>query len=481
MGSAVMDQVAEARQAVQEARDQEGADGGAAAGRTREGQQATDSVQQQRDAGVPRGGRLDGRQVESRLAEQAPRGLHQTGRLPPRTASVVQRLVEEEEELWRTHVEWRRKVHDVMGKLKGVTEEVIRTAPANSRIRKLARVELKTLQRLMECEEHEEARERMQREEAAQRVMRVAESTGEAEEEWTAALQSRAGTAAGGRLPPQGAAEATEEVAGREPQASAGYTPRQQIRRMLQQRQEMADAVEHEEESADTGKQDAEYPQEEQDTDPAVQLQFEQLQQDVRNASMLEMVTVGLREMQEQLKQRSEWAVQRERAAQATADAEHATARNTTGTAVDSAGAEAAAVGPEGPEAGRYSPETPPHAYSPVTLSYSSDAEQTGADAEQAAEVEQMYSEILRSTQNTGSGRQQQMAVARQPGYYGPQPGQSVARATAGGSRRQRAPPRHSEQDSREVAAAAKEQRRGRIWQGVDTGDSRVAEEQESI
>ena len=54
-----------------------------------------------------------------------------------------------------------------------------------------------------------------------------------------------------------------------------------------------------------------------------------------------------------------------------------------------------------------------------------------------------MYSEILRSTQNTGSGRQQQMAVARQPGYYGPQPGQShgAARATAGGSRRQRAPP----------------------------------------
>ena len=223
--------------------------------------------------------------------------------------------------------------------------------------------------------------------------------------------------------------------------------------------------MEHEEESADTGKQDAEYPQEEQDTDPAVQLQFEQLQQDVRNASMLEMVTVGLREMQEQLKQRSEWAVQRERAAQATADAEHATARNTTGTAVDSAGAEAAAVGPEGPEAGRYSPETPPHAYSPVTLSYSSDAEQTGADAEQAAEVEQMYSEILRSTQDTGSGRQQQMAVARQPGYYGPQPGQSAARATAGGSRRQRAPPQAAaERGSREVAAAAKEQRRGRIW-----------------
>jgi hypothetical protein len=56
----------------------------------------------------------------------------------------VQRLGEEEE-LWRVHIEWRRKVHAVMGKLEGVTREVIRTAPANSQIRKLARVELKTL------------------------------------------------------------------------------------------------------------------------------------------------------------------------------------------------------------------------------------------------------------------------------------------------------------------------------------------------
>ena len=125
---------------------------------------------------------------------------------------------------------------------------------------------------------------------------------------------------------------------------------------MLQQsmqgsgREETADAVEPEEEPADTGKQDAVYPQEEQDTDPAVQLQFEQLQQDMRNAAMMEVVTVGLREMQEQLKQRSEWAVQRERAAQATAAA--------------------------------------------------------GADAEQAAEVEQMYREILQNTQDIGSGRQ---------------------------------------------------------------------------
>ena len=75
-------------------------------------------------------------------------------------------------------------------------------------------MQLKTLQRLMECEENAEARERVQREEAAQRVMRVAGATGEAEEEWTAALQSRAGMAAGGRLHPQSSAEATEEATG---------------------------------------------------------------------------------------------------------------------------------------------------------------------------------------------------------------------------------------------------------------------------
>ena len=54
----------------------------------------------------------------------------------------------------------------------------------------------------MEYEERAEKREWMQREEAAKKVMKVAESTGEAEEEWAAALQSREDTSAGGRLPP---------------------------------------------------------------------------------------------------------------------------------------------------------------------------------------------------------------------------------------------------------------------------------------
>ena len=292
--------------------------------------------------------------------------------MPPQTTGVVQRLVEEEEELSRTHVEWRQKVHSAMEKLKVVTEEVIDTAPANSQTRKKARMQLKTLQRLVECEENAEARERVQREEAAQRVMRVAGATGEAEEEWTAALQGRAGMP---RLD------------------SAGCTSRQQIGRMLQEaEQEAADAEEHEEEPADAGSQDAEDPQGEQDADPAVQLQVDQLQQDMANAAMLEVVAVGLRELQEQMTQRSEWAVQRERAAQATADAEHAAARNTTGATVCPAGTETAAAEPEDPDESDSfdssesdSPETPPHAYSPVTLSYSSDAAVHGAAGAEAA------------------------------------------------------------------------------------------------
>ena len=337
----------------------------------------------------------------------------------------------------------------------------------------------------MECEENEEARERTQREEAAQRVMRVAGATGEAEEEWTAALQCLPCSAAGGRLPPQSAAEATEEAAGRGSQTSAGCTPRQQIRRMLQEAEkEAADAEEHEEEPADAGSQDAEGPQEGQDADSAVQLQFDQLQQDMANAAMLEVVAVGLRELQEQLTQRSEWASQRGRAAQATADAEHAAARNTTGATVYPTGTETAVAGPEDPDESDSfdssesdSSETPPHAYSPMTLSYSSEAEQTGADAEQAAEVEQMYSEILRSTQNTGSGRQQQMAVARQAGYYGPQPGQrhGAARTTAGGSRRQRAPPQAAAERGQQGGGSSSKRAKARKdMEGVDTGGSRV-------
>ena len=119
----------------------------------------------------------------------------QTGLLPPRTAGVVQRFEEEEEEeeRWRVHIEWRRKVHEVMGKLEDITMEVIRTAPANSRTKKLARVELKTLRRLRECEEHEEKRERVQREEGTKRVRRAAESTGEAEEEWACSSTAEQG------------------------------------------------------------------------------------------------------------------------------------------------------------------------------------------------------------------------------------------------------------------------------------------------
>jgi hypothetical protein len=285
-------------------------------------------------------------------------------------------------------------------------------------------VELKTLQRLLECEERAEKREWMQREEAANPVMWA-----EAEGQWAAALQSREDIPAGGRLPPQSTVGATEGEAESEPRASAGCTPRQQIKRMLQKaEQEAADAEEPEEEPADAVSQDAEDPQEEQDADPAAQAQLEQLQQDMRNAAMLELVTVGLREMQDQLGQRSEWALRRDRAAQATADAEQAAA---------------------------------------------------GADAEQAAEVEQMHREIMQNTQGIGSGRQQQMAVAQmtqQAGYYGPQPGQSAARVTSGGSRRQRSSlGAATEQELQSSGSSSKQVKARQNMTGVDTGGNRVA------
>jgi hypothetical protein len=269
-------------------------------------------------------------------------------------------------------------------------------------VQRACREEADGVRRLMECEERAEKREWMQREEAGNQVMWA-----EAEGQWEAALQSREDISAGGRLPPQSTVGATEEAAASEPRASAGCTPRQQIKRMLQKaKQEAADAEEPEEEPADAVSQDAEDPQGEQDADPAAQVQLEQLQQDMRNAAMLELVTVGLKEMQDQLEQRSEWAVRRERAAQATVDAEQAAA---------------------------------------------------GADAEQAAEVEQMHREIMRNTQGIGSGRQQQMAVAQQTGYYGPQPGQSAARVTAGGSRRQ--------QEAEGTAAGSSRARATGRWQ----------------
>ena len=130
---------------------------------------------------------LDGRHGENRLVEQTPGRVRQSGGLLPpglnRTAGVVQRFEEERKERRRVHLEWRRKVHEVMWKLEDVIKEVIRTAPVNSRTRKRARVELKALWRLRECEEHEAMREGVRMEEGTKRVRIAADSAREAEEE----------------------------------------------------------------------------------------------------------------------------------------------------------------------------------------------------------------------------------------------------------------------------------------------------------
>ena len=105
------------------------------------------------------------------------------------------------------------------------------------------------------------------------------------------------------------------------------------------------------------------------------------------------------------------------------------------------------------------------------------DHEPAGADAEQAAEVEQMYREIQQNTQDSGSGRRQQMAsqAAATQGYYGPQQGQRAARPTAGASRRQRPPLQAAAESELQSSGSSSNRAKARQnMEGVDTGDSRV-------
>ena len=83
-----------------------------------------------------------------------------------------------------------------------------------------------------------------------------------------------------------------------------------------------------------------------------------------------------------------------------------------------------------------------------------------------------MHREIMQNTLGIRSRGQQQMAVARQPGYYGPQPGQSVVRATAGGNRKQRAPPQAATERG---GSSSKRAKARQSVAGVDVGNSRVA------
>ena len=84
---------------------------------------------------------------------------------------------------------------------------------------------MKALRRLRECEKHEAMREGVRMKEWTKRVRTAADSARAAEEEWASALQGQADTAAGGRLPPQEGAEASEEAAKGEAQATAGCAP----------------------------------------------------------------------------------------------------------------------------------------------------------------------------------------------------------------------------------------------------------------
>ena len=145
-----------------------------------------------------------------------------------RTAEIEEEFAKDKAERKRKYHEWRQKVNGVLEKLEAIIVEVIRDAPASSRTRRLARCELKALQRLREGEANEAVREEAHMEEATKRMRMAADSARAAGVEWMTALQDQADFAAGsagGRLPPQEGVEATEEAAGGEARAAAGYAP----------------------------------------------------------------------------------------------------------------------------------------------------------------------------------------------------------------------------------------------------------------
>ena len=211
--------------------------------------------------------------------------------------------------------------------------------------------------------------------------------------------------------------------------------------------------------------------------DPAAEMEFQELQQDMRNAAMLQVVSEGFKELQQEIDDRR-------RRIEPGYCGSHPEQR-TAGVSADGRGRRRAR--PQAEEQGNVSALDAGH----QELQQDGDStgqrmEQIGADAEQAAEAEQMwlqsrmqeqmrrgYRETQRSTQHSGSTRQQQMAsqvtVAQHPaapGYYGPQPGQMAAGLTADGSRQEWAPP--------QVVAGSKLAKARQNMAGVETGGSRV-------
>ena len=211
--------------------------------------------------------------------------------------------------------------------------------------------------------------------------------------------------------------------------------------------------------------------------DPAVEMEFQELQQDMRNAAMLQVVSEGFKELQQEIDDRR-------RRIEPGYCGSHPDQR-TAGVSAD--GRERRRARPQAEEQGNVSALAAGHQELQQDVdSTGQRIEPIGADAEQAAEAEQMwlqsrmqeqmqrgYRETQRSTQHSGSTRQQQMAsqvtVAKHPtapGYYGPQPGQMAAGLTADGSRQEWAPP--------QVVAGSKLAKARQNMAGVGTGGSRV-------
>jgi hypothetical protein len=139
----------------------------------REAQQAEINAQQE-GGGAAGEEVMDGRHVGG-LEQTAGEVRRQGGLLPPlpslnRTAEIEGEFAKDKAERKRKYYEWRQKVNGVLEKLEAIIVEVIRDAPVGSRTRRLARCELKALQRLREGEANEAVREEAHMEEATKRM-----------------------------------------------------------------------------------------------------------------------------------------------------------------------------------------------------------------------------------------------------------------------------------------------------------------------
>ena len=123
----------------------------------------------------------------------------------------------------RRYPQWRRDIEPEFERLERVMRQVLAEAPANSRVKKLARYEPKALERMREDEANVATRDEVQILEISRIVLQAAEAARVAAAELDAAMVTAPAQAGGsGPLPPQEAAVVTVEAAGNQLHAAVG-------------------------------------------------------------------------------------------------------------------------------------------------------------------------------------------------------------------------------------------------------------------